>query len=112
MTTTLHPSLVRGSSAKYAPRAETTGKAGIAWLTNPADARLWAGLGSWDGAEAPPKTLDYEEILYVIEGEFGVELDDGTRLMGQAGDVIHIPAQTTVRYHGVGAKVLFVVTAP
>ena len=106
------PTLFRGDDVVYQARFETEGRAGLAWMTAREGARLWGGLAQWDGAVAPPKTLDYEEILYVLSGEFGIKLENGTTLIGMPGDLLHIPQGSTVRYQGKKATVLFVVTSP
>jgi len=71
-----------------------------------------AGWAHWDEAQAPPKTLDYDEVLLVLEGTFGVTLNDGRSVMAQSGQALFIPKGTTVRYQGSQAKVFFAISTP
>ncbi|MFL1550611.1 hypothetical protein ACI77I_16130 [Pseudomonas sp. D47] len=73
---------------------------------------LCAGFTNWDGDESPFKTLDYDEIILVLEGYFGFELEDGQRFVGGPGDTLRISKWTRVRYFGEGAKAFFVITPP
>jgi len=45
----------------------------------------------------------------VLEGRFGVEAEDGTRVEGQAGDVIELRKGATVKYFGRKAKLFFAI---
>ena len=85
----------------------------MAWSIGPEEARhLLCGFCLWDGESAPAKTLDYEEVIVVLKGVFGIEWGDGQRHTAHAGDVIHIPWGSTVRYFGKQARVFFTVTPP
>lgn len=107
------PRLVRGDELRYVQRAQTQGRAGLHWGIAPGQAQgVLAGWAEWDRAVAPPKTLDYEEVILVLEGSFGVELEDGTRLEGRAGDVLHLPRGVTVNYFGQNARIFFAITPP
>lgn len=107
------PKLFRGSGLRYIPRAGTSGRAGLHWAVAPGQADgVLAGWAEWDRAEAPPKTLDYEEVILVLEGRFGVQLQDGTRLEAAAGDMLHLPKGCTVDYFGEDARIFFAITPP
>ena len=84
----------------------------MAWSVGSNDGgRLHSGIVYWDGYKnAPFKTLDYEEILYVIEGEFGFEVENGDSFFSCSGGTLRIPFGTRVRYFGKNAKVFFAVT--
>ena len=73
---------------------------------------LCAGFVNWDGDESPFKTLDYDEIILVLEGFFGFEREDGQRYVGGPGDTLRISKWTRVRYFGDCAKAFFVITSP
>lgn len=55
-----------------------------------------------------PKTLGYDEVIPVLEGTFGVEAGDGTRVEGKPGDVIELHKGSTVKYFGSKARLFFV----
>lgn len=107
------PTLHRADDVEYKERAGSGGdKVSIGWAVIPNGQRyLTAGYCSWNGNDSPPKTLDYEEIISVLSGRFGIEFGDGTVLAGEKGDVFHIPYGSTVRYFGTEATVFFVATA-
>lgn len=85
------------------------GTAGIAWaIRDDEGAKLTAGFGTWDDAVCEPKTLGYDEVILVLEGTFGVECDDGTRVEGKPGDVIELRKGATVKYFGSKARLFFV----
>lgn len=73
---------------------------------------LRAGFANWDGDDSPFKVLNYDEVLLVLEGSFGFELEDGKRFEGGPGTTLRINKYTRVRYFGKGAKVFFVITPP
>lgn len=73
---------------------------------------LRAGFSTWHGDVSPFKTLNYDEILLVLEGYFGFELEDGNRYEGGPGTTMRINKNTPVRYFGEHAKVFFVITPP
>lgn len=109
---TQQPSLVSGAAIHYQQRAATEGRAGLHWAIGPEGTGVLSGWAEWDNAVAPPKTLDYHEVLLILEGRFGVRFEDGTALEGQAGDVLHLPKGSTVNYFGENAKVFFAITPP
>lgn len=104
--------IIRSDALKYTGRGGASdGVAEISWAI-PEDGRapLLAGFGKWHEADCEPKTLDYDEVLLVLEGKFGIELPDGCRIEGQAGDLFEIPEGTTVKYFGTNARLFFVTT--
>jgi len=97
----------------FQPRADTTGLAHMAFCLPLDPSRsVHTGLAHWDQAQAPAKTLDYDEHLLVLEGTFGVTLADGRELTAHAGQVLFIPKGTTVHYHGSQAKIFFAISTP
>ena len=54
-------------------------------------------------------TLNYDEVDYVIDGTLEI-LIDGRKVVGQAGDVIFIPARSTIEFSSPNlARFLYVV---
>ncbi len=106
------PAIVRASDIHFTAReGDLQAVAQIAWAVPDADgAPLPCGFGRVEGTVGAAKTLDYDEVLLVVEGSFGLLLEDGSRVEGSAGDVMVIPRNTTVTYFGRGAKIFFVVT--
>lgn len=85
------------------------GVAEISWaIRDDEGAALPCGFGGWDEALCEPKTLGYDEVILVLEGSFGVESSDGTRVEGRPGDVIELRKGATVTYFGRKAKLFFV----
>ena len=102
--------LIEGDSIVTATRAgAANGVAAISWaVSDQEDAKLPCGFGRLHEAVCEPKTLDYDEIVLVLEGVFGVQAADGTRVEGKPGDVIELSKGTTVTYFGTNAKIFFV----
>ncbi|CAI3797980.1 hypothetical protein GLGCALEP_01966 [Pseudomonas sp. MM221] len=96
---------------KDRPTSILHGVSKIGWAMDTQSSRLMAGLGISDGNETTFKTLNYEEIIYVISGMFGAEID-GVVHQAHAGDVIHIAAGSTVRYVSHDARIFFAITHP
>lgn len=95
--------------ASKARGGASDGLAQISWVvTDSEGAALPCGFGRWHEAACEPKTLDYDEIILVLEGVFGVETSDAERVEGRPGDVIEIRKGTTVRYFGHQARLFFV----
>ncbi|WP_198084176.1 cupin domain-containing protein [Variovorax sp. E3] len=85
------------------------GVAEISWVVMDSEgAALPCGFGRWHEAACESKLLDYDEIILVLEGVFGVETASGERVEGRPGDVIEIRKGTTVRYFGREARLFFV----
>lgn len=78
-------------------------------ITTPATTQLGGGFSRFTGdCELADWTLRYDEVFYVIEGELVIE-SSGTVTRGGPGEVLLIPAGTTVTYRsGPGTKAFFV----
>lgn len=102
--------LIKGDSIRTEDRGGAAdGVAEISWaITDQEGARLPCGFGRWHEALCEPKTLTYDEVILVLEGVFGVEATDGTRVEGRSGDVIELAKGATVKYFGTQAKLFFV----
>lgn len=102
--------LIKGESIVTEDRGgAANGVAEISWaISDNEGAKLPCGFGRWDEALCEPKTLPYDEVILVLEGTFGVEASDGTRVVGGPGDVIELPKGSTVKYFGSKAKLFFV----
>jgi len=101
--------LIKGNAVQSAPRGGNAGGvAEISWATSE-DSALPCGFGILDEAVCEPKKLDYDEVILVLEGRFSVEAEDGTRLEGEAGDVIELKKGTTVTYSGSRARIFFAI---
>ncbi|MFC4526268.1 cupin domain-containing protein [Dyella halodurans] len=109
----MSPTLTRRGDLHFTAR-ENSGadQVELAWASTPKTSGLLAGYCAWNGESAPPKTLDYEELILVLSGHFGVRIENGDVVEAEAGDVIHIPKGTTVRYFGSEARVFFAITRP
>ncbi|MHA6848632.1 hypothetical protein [Ralstonia syzygii] len=102
--------IIPGSAIETKERGgAANGVADIAWaIRDDEGAKLPCGFGTWDEAICEPKTLGYDEIILVLEGTFGVEASDGTRVEGKPGDVIELCEGATVKYFGSKARLFFV----
>lgn len=102
--------LIPGSTIATQDRGGAAdGVAEIAWaIRDDEGATLPCGFGRWHEAHCEPKTLTYDEVIFVLEGSFGVETSDGTRVEGKPGDVIELAKGATVKYFGINAKLFFV----
>ena len=94
------------------PYAELDGVPGMELgrvITTPATTSLGGGFSRFTGeAVLADWTLRYDEVFYVIEGELVIESGQET-VRGGPGEVILIPAGTTVTYRaGSGTKAFFV----
>ena len=100
--------VIKQSEIEYVDRSTSieTGVSMIGWAVNSVSSKIQAGFGISDGNETVFKTIDYEEMIFVIEGKFGAEID-GVIYQAAAGDVIHIPPGSTVRYISEKAKFFF-----
>jgi ethanolamine utilization protein EutQ len=56
-------------------------------------------------------TLNYDEVDYIIDGTLDI-LIDGRKVSGQAGDVIFIPAHSTIEFSAPGFTRFFYVVYP
>lgn len=89
--------------------AEESG-GGIAWTARSSRNSLASGFGRLRTGRTAPKTLDYDEVIYVLKGAFGVSCN-GTEAVAEAGGVLSINRGSTVAYFGSDAEFFFVVTA-
>lgn len=94
------------------PYAELDGVPGMELgrvITTPATTSLGGGFSRFTGeAVLADWTLRYDEVFYVIEGELVISSGEET-VRGGPGEVILIPAGTTVTYRaGAGTKAFFV----
>lgn len=98
----------------YSPRSLSgNSQVEMGWsITQEDDGPLLAGFAKWDGDESPYKTLNYDEVLLVLEGTFGFQLASGERFEGGPETTLRIPKNTAVKYFGTKAKVFFVITPP
>jgi len=101
--------LIKSHAVQSAPRGgNASGVAEISWVTAENSA-LPCGFGILDEAVCEPKKLDYDEVILIMEGRFGVEAEDGIRVEGEAGDVIELKKGTTVTYSGSHARIFFAI---
>lgn len=105
--------LIKGDSVVFnsRPTSISAGVSELGWASNNPTSRLYSGFGVSDGDETVFKILDYEEVIFVMSGVFGVEVN-GTVVEAQAGDVLHIPQGSEVRYVSSDARIFFVITNP
>ncbi|WP_425930192.1 hypothetical protein [Pseudomonas sp. NyZ201] len=110
----IQPLQVTAEQVHYRARPQSgNARVEMGWSIPPADAGpLLAGFARWDGDESPYKTLDYDEVLIVLEGHFGFQLASGERFEGGPQTTLRIPKNTTVKYFGSQAKVFYVITPP
>lgn len=105
------PLAVTAEHVRYHPRPLSgSSKVEMGWAVE--QGPLLAGFARWDGDDGPFKTLDYDEVLMVVEGHFGFELPSGERFEGGPLTTLRIPKHTPVKYFGTQAKVFFVITPP
>ena len=83
---------------------------GIAWAGRSTGNSLASGFGRLQCGRTPEKTLEYDEVIHVLQGTFGVSCG-GVETVARAGGVLSISRGTTVAYFGVQAEFFFVVTA-
>ena len=55
--------------------------------------------------------MDYDEVLYVIDGDVTVDYDGGSA-RGRTGDVVYVPRGNAVTYRFVGRCNVFFATYP
>ncbi|TDF62659.1 hypothetical protein [Cupriavidus sp. L7L] len=83
---------------------------GIAWAARASGNSLASGFGRLRSGRTPPKTLGYDEVIYVLQGTFGVSCN-GIDTVARVGGVLSIKRGSTVTYFGTEAQFFFVVTA-
>ncbi|MDR2456582.1 MAG: cupin domain-containing protein [Deltaproteobacteria bacterium] len=113
---TLDPSGVMGVHLpSVKPEPFDTGKAGDnVYLKDVSDLsespRLGFGVMEMDKSVFK-WTLNYDEVDYIIDGTLEI-LIDGRKVSGKAGDVIFIPARTTIEFSAPGHVRFFYVVYP
>ncbi|AVZ17440.1 MULTISPECIES: hypothetical protein [Pseudomonas] len=114
MTNEIVPLSVKESQVVLSQRPLSGGSAvEMGWSIPESDeGPLLAGFAKWDGDNSPYKTLNYDEVLLVLEGTFGFQVEDGERFEGGPNTTLRIPKYTRVKYFGSNAKVFFVITPP
>ncbi len=91
------PRVMKRSNAEFHPRFEYGEMAQSAHLCGTEDgSKLGAGLVRLTKAEIP-WTVQYDEIILVLEGTFSVRTESGT-LPAEAMDSIWLPAGTKLTY--------------
>ena len=105
--------IIKESEVQYhdRPTSIVGGVSSIGWAVSAPKSKLLAGFGISEGDEQVFKTIDYEEVIYVISGVFGVEVE-GVVHTASAGEVLHLPPGSTVRYVSSDAKFFFVISNP
>ncbi|PYY69822.1 hypothetical protein CRX42_14525 [Pseudomonas jessenii] len=103
--------LIKESEIKFQDRPTSidAGVSKIGWAVDSSMSKILAGFGLSNGDECKFKTIDYEEVIFVISGKFGAEID-GVLTEATAGDVLHIPPGSTVRYVSENAKFFFAIS--
>ena len=87
----------------YGDQAQVTVATGVEDGTD-----LGSGFGRFSGADIP-WTVQYDEVLLVLEGELTVETDAG-RLTAGPRDCIWLPKGTALRYTADNALVFYAIT--
>lgn len=85
-------------------------KIGLANVITSQEANLAAGFMTFDHSELPWH-MSYDEVNYVIEGEYVLKIDDKV-FKAQPGDVIYIPKGTNVVFSSPSYAKVFYVTYP
>ncbi|RQS40918.1 hypothetical protein [Burkholderia sp. Bp8990] len=111
MTDSATTALTRAEDAVWEIRSGAEdGGGGIAWAARSTGNSLASGFGRLKAGETPAKTLDYDEVIHVLDGTLGVTCD-GRQLVARAGDVLSLSCGSIVSYSGRDAEFFFVVTA-
>ena len=85
------------------------GEGTLAWANGCTGSNLASGLGRWANGRSSAKVLDYDEVLFVLSGTFGISTEDGD-FTATPGEFLNIKRGTTVTYFGTDAEFVFVVT--
>ena len=100
--------LFRRSDQDLVPK---TSGAAVQGLVNTAfSKRLGAGIGVFENCEME-WTVTYDEVLFILEGEFKLETKDGTFHAGP-GDTLWIPEGTWLIYRATAPVTFFYAVAP
>lgn len=99
---------MKGEEARFLPRFEYGDQAQSASLCGSDDgSQLGAGLVRLSGANIP-WVIKYDEIIFVVEGEFTVQTPEAT-LTARAGDSIWLPAGTALNYKAEKALLFYAI---
>ena len=99
---------MKSSNADFQPRFEYGDQAQAAHLCGDADgSELGAGLVRLTKAKIP-WTIQYDEVILVLEGTFSVRTDDGL-LVAEALDSIWLPAGTKLVYEADAALLFYAI---
>ena len=79
-------------------------------ITGARGSPMAAGFMTWEKGSFP-WTLDYDEIDYVIEGQLEIRMG-GQVVIGNPGDVIHIPRGSSISFGSPSFARVFYVTFP
>lgn len=103
---------VRGESVVIQPFLEAPPgqKVGLVDVTDARVGNLASGFMTFEQARLP-WFLNYDEVDYVIEGEFVLEIEDKV-FRAQAGDVVYIPKGSSVVFSSPTFCKVFYVTYP
>jgi len=92
----------------FTPRFEYGDMAGVAVVTgNESDTELGTGFARFTNAKIP-WTVQYDEVLVVIEGSIQIRID-GETLTASAKDSVWLPKGTTLTYESESALVFYAI---
>lgn len=83
----------------------------LAWAVREGSALVSGFIRSPSGS-ATAHILDHDEVIHVLNGRFGVELDSGAVIDAGPGETLNLARGTRVRYVAHNALVFFVRTEP
>lgn len=108
MTTKAPAALTKFDDLSFAPRFEYGHMAQVTEITGTGHGtKLGTGLGRFTDAEIP-WTVQYDEVLLVLEGELTVRTKDGDLTAGPK-DCIWLPTGTELTYISKSALVFFAI---
>lgn len=100
--------LIKADSLSFNHRGGPPGKGEVARaIGGDLSNSMAAGVARFDRCSISWTVL-YDEIVYVIDGVFRLNMPDGI-IEGNAGDVIWIPEGTELKYEGEGASIFYAV---
>lgn len=103
------PRMMPFAATDFQPRFEYGDQAQVTVATGSSDGSdLGTGFGRFSGADIP-WTVQYDEVLLVLDGELTVETDAG-RLTAGPKDSIWLPRGTALRYTADNAMVFYAIT--
>ena len=100
--------LIRSDQLAFAHRGGPPGHAEVARaIGGDLSGTMAAGVARFHDCSVAWTVL-YDEVVYVIEGLFRLDMPDGV-LEGRPGDVIWIPEGTELKYQGQNASIFYAV---